>query len=52
MPGLEEAVIIEVVAEELRKEGVGLIQSERIGKVVAKVLLQLNGRYTTTDRHI
>ena len=48
----DEIIIVGVIIRELTKEGVGHIQSERIGKAVAKALGALHARDTTADRHI
>ena len=48
----DDIIIIGVVIRELEKEGVGLIQSTRIGKAIAMAIGALHARDTITDRHI
>ena len=48
----EDIIVIGVVAKELEKEGVGPIQANRIGKIVATALGALHGCNTSADRHI
>lgn len=49
---MTEDIVAEIISRELVKEGVNSVQAFRIGTNIAKLLEAVNGRYSSTDRHV